>query len=360
MRASSILVRAVIEAAELLGVDIHRLRREAGLDGEPLDPYAWLPGAQVDALLTAAVKLSARPDFGLEWGLRSPMHKLEVLPLLVSNTEALRDGIAAVERVQSLLFDPPMLRFDTSGEEAVVHVEADASLGAASVRVLLDIHVAGVMRLLRHYEVGRAYGPVRASFEHDDGGYRAAYQEVFDDVAFSQPHTELRFDARELARTHANYNQELRSLLQRQIELLRARMDATLTYSERLKSQLRTTLPRLPDMGEVARALDMSERSLRRRLSDEGTTFSQVLEQCQAELAHELLGRPGVSVKEVAFELGFDTVSGFYRAFRRWTGRSPAKRRLEPEVLGEDALDVALGEGGDGERGVGDDPGRDE
>jgi AraC-like DNA-binding protein len=364
MRASTILVRAVIEGAELVGVDPAALRREAGLNEGLNDPYAWLPGERVDALLCAAVRLSQRPDFGLNWGAYSPMHKLEMLPLWVSNMPALRDGIRAVERVHQLLFDGLPFLFEEQGAECVWTIDA-GELSPPAARVVRDSHMVGVMRLLRHYEVGRAYKPIRACFEHDDGGYRAAYGRHFEELAFSQPRTELRFEALELGRTHDNYNQELRGLLQRQIEALRVRMEASLPYSDRLKNQLRETLPRIPDMGEVARALEMSERSLRRRLADEGTTYSQLIEQCQAELAAELLGRPGVSVKEVAFELGFDTVSGFYRAFRRWTGRSPAKHRdrpssLEAEVFGEDALDVALGEGGDGEGGVGDDPGRDE
>ncbi len=361
MRVSSILVRAAIEAAELLGIDQATLQREAGLTDRE-GAYVWLPGEHLDRLLCAAVRLSERPDFGLLWGDRSPVHKLELLPLLVSNTVVLRDGIASVERVQQLLLDPPLIHFAEQQGKAVLRVQPTGTLTETAARVLRDAHVAGMMRLLRHYEVGRAHGPVQAAFSHDDGGYRPAYDAIFEDVAFAQEHSELRFDAVELGRTHSNSNRELGALLQRQIELLHARLDATCSYSDRLKSRLRETLPRLPDMAEVARALDLSERSLRRRLSDEGTTFSQVLEQSQAELAHELLDRPGVSVKEVAFELGFDTVSGFYRAFRRWTGRSPARRARgsEVEILPDDGLDVALAERGDGEGGVGHDPGRDQ
>jgi AraC-like DNA-binding protein len=99
----------------------------------------------------------------------------------------------------------------------------------------------------------------------------------------------------------------------------------------------RTLEPLLADgpvrIDQVARELGYSRQTLYRRLKAEGVTFEQLLEGVRQRLARRLLGKEGLSVKEVAYRLGFSDPAAFSRAFKRWTGRSPrefqaAKGRL--------------------------------
>jgi len=71
----------------------------------------------------------------------------------------------------------------------------------------------------------------------------------------------------------------------------------------------------------------MGERTLRRRLRQEGVTFRGVLDATRAELAQSCLRDHRVTIAEVAFLLGFSEPSAFLRAFKRWTGRTPAAFR---------------------------------
>jgi AraC-like DNA-binding protein len=74
----------------------------------------------------------------------------------------------------------------------------------------------------------------------------------------------------------------------------------------------------------TARLLNMTDRTLLRRLKDEGTTFQEVLDQLREEVASEQLRRSDVSLQEVSTMLGFSDASTFSRAFKRWTGRRPS------------------------------------
>jgi AraC-like DNA-binding protein len=85
----------------------------------------------------------------------------------------------------------------------------------------------------------------------------------------------------------------------------------------------------LPPVEAVARALGLGPRTLQRRLRAQGVTFAGLADEVRASLAREYLGDPGLNVSEVAYLLGFSEPSAFTRAFRRWTGKTPMRFRLE-------------------------------
>ena len=68
-------------------------------------------------------------------------------------------------------------------------------------------------------------------------------------------------------------------------------------------------------------------RSLRRRLSEEGTSFRQLLEEVRQTLAEELLATGGLTLEEIAERLGYGEVSNFTHAFKRWKGLAPRQYR---------------------------------
>jgi AraC-like DNA-binding protein len=68
----------------------------------------------------------------------------------------------------------------------------------------------------------------------------------------------------------------------------------------------------------------MSDRTLRRRLRKESTSYQEILDDVRAELAGHYLTKEKRGIEEVAFLLGFSDPSAFSKAFRRWTGQTPA------------------------------------
>jgi|GEM_PF-6497404 len=81
------------------------------------------------------------------------------------------------------------------------------------------------------------------------------------------------------------------------------------------------------NLKRVAAQLRMSERSLQRRLADEGEIFDAIVDALRRDLAPRYLADPKIAVAEVAYLLGYSEPSPFHRAFKRWTGRMPAEAR---------------------------------
>ena len=77
----------------------------------------------------------------------------------------------------------------------------------------------------------------------------------------------------------------------------------------------------------VAKALAMSTRTLSRRLAVQETTYEEVVDQLRCSLALQYLKDPGMSLSQIAWQLGYEQSTSFNHAFRRWTGRSPSEVR---------------------------------
>lgn len=114
---------------------------------------------------------------------------------------------------------------------------------------------------------------------------------------------------------------------------LRRRMDDA-KCNETMRARVEHALNELLPSGrthieDVARELAVSKRSLQRRLSEEGTSWLEVLNLCRARLARHYLGSTNLSVDEVSFLLGFEDPNSLFRAFQRWTGTTPEAWRAD-------------------------------
>ncbi|MGY2734681.1 AraC family transcriptional regulator ligand-binding domain-containing protein [Sphingomonas sp. UYP23] len=78
-----------------------------------------------------------------------------------------------------------------------------------------------------------------------------------------------------------------------------------------------------PDLAKIAREMGTSERTLQRRITAEGTTFSAITKEARQELGRHLLSDPSMEIGDVAFRLGYQDTTSFYRAFRGWEGETP-------------------------------------
>jgi AraC-like DNA-binding protein len=124
-------------------------------------------------------------------------------------------------------------------------------------------------------------------------------------------------------------------------KLLVANCEEALSRRPAARDTLRSSIekaivPLLPHgkarASEIARRLGLSQRTCARRLSVEGTTFSQVLDALRGDLARQYLANPELSISRIAWLLGYQEVSAFTHAFRRWTGRTPRQTRARLEV----------------------------
>lgn len=105
-------------------------------------------------------------------------------------------------------------------------------------------------------------------------------------------------------------------------------LDKDASMKARVRRALHEMLPAgQSSIQETANRLGMSKRSLQRRLSEESSSYQEVLNATRRALAHAYLSRSSVSLIEIAYLLGFQDGNSFIRAFRDWTGQTPGEYR---------------------------------
>jgi AraC-like DNA-binding protein len=134
-------------------------------------------------------------------------------------------------------------------------------------------------------------------------------------------------NARELPLIHAD--PYLNSLLLKYCEAALADQRGNVSQlPTRVENAMSSLLPHGRVVADdIARSLGMSKRTLARKLSDEGLNFTEVLQQLRRDLAVRYLVDPKLHISKIAWLLGFNDVSAFTHAFKRWTGKTPSQMR---------------------------------
>ena len=102
------------------------------------------------------------------------------------------------------------------------------------------------------------------------------------------------------------------------------------SFRSRVENVIATLLPHgKAHASEIARELGVSQRTFARRLSEEGLSFSEVLDGLRSDLANRHLADRDLAISQIAWLLGYRDVGAFSHAFKRWTGKTPGQARAE-------------------------------
>lgn len=161
------------------------------------------------------------------------------------------------------------------------------------------------------------------------------YEALFNSpIRFSSDNTAIYFDETDIARRLPSTNAELVRANEKIIVDYLARLDKN-NITTQVKSKLLELLPSGNFTEEaILQHLHLSQRTLQRKLKDEGTTFKEMLDETRKELAKEYVNDSSLSLSEITYLLGFSEQSNFTRAFKRWQGRSPSAYREQTRNTG--------------------------
>lgn len=185
----------------------------------------------------------------------------------------------------------------------------------------LMIGVIQAGQFLREHD----FSDIELSVYWSEPSYHKAYQHLLPTIHFNQPTNQIRYKKQllDLPIKMADPIAFKQALAQCEAEQLR--------FSEQIKDICLTVKAELnlnpqvgyPTFDEIANRLNMSSRTLRRHLSQVGSSYLHLLEEVQQKEAENLLLNSDMEIQEIALYLGYIQPTNFTRAFKKWTGQTP-------------------------------------
>lgn len=321
-------IPSMIAFAVQRGVRPDELLHAAGVDLTRIsDPQTDIPRPVKVRLWDEAARLSGDPDFGLhlgEWVCQCPEEHFDVLSFALRSCATLGEHYRRMERYVRLIHEGTFLTLELEhGEARLVHGLIDDNQSPRH-----PIECMLVMAVLQgRRAIGDDFCPREVHFAHAEPSELSEQERIFRaPVRYACKRNELVLHSADLDQPQRQAETRLQAVLERQLEDLLSQLPSDRSLPGRVKCHIaENLLDGEPAVSLIAAKLHMSPRTLQRRLNDDGTTFAKLLADLRHELALRHLRDPGRTINEVAFLLGFLEVSAFHRAFKRWTGKTPAE-----------------------------------
>ena len=310
-----------------LGIDPTDIARKAQLPLTIITEPATVSTAQYFRIWQAYSDLAGDTASGII-KLATAFETVHYPPAVLATYHArsYRDALNRMARYKQLC-PPESLRITEDGQHCTIELTSIDSEHPAPP-VLVGITLAFLIELGRR-GTGQPITARNVEFSHAMGDGAALEAYFGCPVQIGAAVNRLTLHRKDLDLPFLSYNKEL-------LEILTPVLDRSLdeqrrrSTAELVKWILKRSLSGGPlDIQAVASELSMSDRTLQRRLTDEHTSFKQLLTQARHEQAREYLADPELEIKEVAFLVGYEDQNSFYRAFRLWEGDTPANWRSE-------------------------------
>jgi AraC-like DNA-binding protein len=294
------------------------------------DPDFTVLAAQELAVASNLLKLTRNaPDLGLKLGLS---YRLSAYGLLGYGLLSSATGMHAVQlarRYLALTYTYVGMVYRRAKQNDVITFEPSPELSAALQRFFVLRAMGATCRVLRDV-IGSDFQ--LAAFDLVYGNEPGGKSHVLGaKLRYDQRANALTFEHAPLERTLPQANAATAAMCERMCADLLSRRRTRLDMVSFLKEYLTNhSFDSPPQLKDIAALLNTSERTLKRRLQEEGACFRDISNVVRKAKAQALIAEGRLSMNEIAEELGFSDLSSFSQAYKRWTGAAPslARRRV--------------------------------
>lgn len=321
---------ALIERFAKYDISVSDLAARMGVSTQLLqEEESRLPIDTFYHLWNYLTEVSGDPHIGLTIAKEEDDHALGLVAHVVFNSPTLAKGLEHYIRLFSVVNEAIEVEFERGPKRsrirfthAVPEFYSDADM-ERTLAIVIGRTEKAVSQPVIVYDV---------SFQHSAPDDLTPYHDYFKcNINFNQPYCEIVFDNSVLSFKPKRGNPHIGA--------------ATLQYANRLLSRLfkrkiahkvrRLVEKHLGDeeldANQVAALLNMSRPTLYRKLKADGLSFSEIVDDIKSQKAKDMLLQTQAPLSVIAYDLGFSEVSAFARAFKRWTGKTPAQFRTHPE-----------------------------
>ena len=323
-------VLALLAYAVQRNIDPQRLCEVCGIDYKVLTSEKKYPlsDVQVNNLWRNAEQLSNDPLFGLHFGESMQLAALGVIGQIVQTSstigEALTHACSFVHLITDM-FDLKVLHSEKDFKVNFIINEDKASQYPFAFRNMADYLMVFVVHELNGLLLVKVQ-PLAARFPYALSD-PSEYSRLFAcRIPSKSNELSLQFPKSILNQPVLSANYELQNHLLKQVgNLIKSQSNRHTIQTRIYNYLLSNSYLNALSLDDVAANFNLSARSLQRKLSDEGVTYFEIVEEVKKNLATTYLSSTQYSVKDISNILGYQEQSAFVRAFKRWTNKTPGE-----------------------------------
>lgn len=320
------------------GCDSSELFTQAGLElAHATDSNSRFDTRKMAQVWQLAVQLTGDEALGLKVADYIKPTTFHALGYSIWASDSLKDALQRLVNYVRVVSNAGQLQLEQAADcyRLRFQVNQDEHGQTIVAHEALDAFTASVLQICRDLDQPDL-SPSRLLLDRPAPADAAPWQQLFNcPLQFDAAQTMIEFDRELLERPLATANPELAVQSDQVVIDYLARLEWNDIVSQ-VRARVVEMLPSgEPGQENVAKALNLSLRNLQRKLQQADTTYTQVVEDVRQELARQYLEQSHLAINEICYMLGFASLSSFSRAFKRWTGKSPALYRSEKAAPGE-------------------------
>ncbi|MCK8464172.1 AraC family transcriptional regulator [Aliiroseovarius sp. S1339] len=328
-RLSSNIVAFRIAIAAQEGADIDGILSASGappglMRGEP--PYVDLQTER--NVWDAIVEATGRDDIGLVCGQRFPTQANGMLGYVMANAPTIRVAVEKCCTYQRVLGDSMGMVCERGPDTTRISIE-QWSPWHDTLRYTVDTFMAAILSWT-NANAPAPVCPLRVGFRYERPGDVSSYESIFAPapVTFGADDSYQIYENSTLDQPVIGASQGVFAVFEDKVQRLLGDLELGDTWAFRVRQRILDALKgEAPSVERIASELAVSVRKLQQRLSDECTSYSNLLTDARRDLAEEYLKAGEVGNDEIAYLLGYSEVSVFSRSFKKWTGQTPSEFR---------------------------------
>jgi AraC-like DNA-binding protein len=326
-------ILTLVQALAECGVSGEAALAGSGLSVEQIrDPDVRTSVQQLLTVGRNAVRLSLRPELGLVVGQRLHVTSFGLFGYALLSADTMRQGFEMAMRYRDLGAPVMPVSLSEGGATAIWHLPtfdevAPMGLSLEQYRFFLDMQFGLHVTLVKDV-MGPWCVPAEALYSLPMPGHGEQVVRALEcPVTFGHARNELHYPREWLDRAPHMANPITAAQMSETCERLMANISWQAGLTRRVYEEITRAPGRFPDAESVASSLCMTSRTLSRKLSAEGTSYSRLVASVRYAFALDYLRSTSLSIEDIAAALGFSDANSFRHAFKRWSGASPLEYR---------------------------------
>jgi len=329
MNVSITIARDLIYFISSKGFDIKDICEAVGiipadLENSELD----IDASAIDKIWREGIRLTGDELIGLRLGVEVNFNAVGIVGFIIQNSETL---LSALERgvyyhqLYSRMVEFKIETFNDLLECYLTPLRLVEKNYPVASKNAVESSLAFMVKSLQKLS-GKTIKPLMINFTYPAPQQIDYYEKIFEcPLVFSENKNSIIYRAVDLQNKVLGYNREIYSLLDGRAEEILRKSNTRISFTDLATNKIAVLFKeKYPSIEQTADALNVSVRTLQRKLKNENVSFQLLVDKTQKDLAINYVSDKHYSISEIAYILGYSEPTAFSRAFKRWTGKNPS------------------------------------